>query len=137
MNFRKIEATIIIVIIGVVGAAFALTESAVNQKAKTENLQTQEKTTQQSQVLRLVPGSQVIYKGQEGKSALEILKANHRVETKDFSGVGEFVAAIDGVEPQTTHFWSFYVNGSQAQVGASAYLTKDSDTIEWKLEEIK
>jgi hypothetical protein len=80
---------------------------------------------------------QISYQGQEGKNALELLKQKYPVEVKSFSGVGEFVDAINGVKPDEKHFWSFYVNGAQSNTGASTYITKSSDVIEWKLEEIK
>ncbi len=79
----------------------------------------------------------VKYNGQDGKNALEILKATHKVSTKTFDGVGEYVESINDVVPDKTHFFSFYVNGEQAQVGADQYVTKSSDKIEWRLEEIK
>lgn len=79
----------------------------------------------------------VSYIGIEGKTALELLKANHRVETKNYAGLGEFVTGIDGKMADHKHFWAFYANGKMAQEGAGAYLTRDGEFIEWKLEEIK
>lgn len=72
----------------------------------------------------------VTYAGQAGKNALELLQTNHQV---DVSAQG-FVNAIDGVKPGDHQYWSFYVNGKQADVGAKDYQTKTSDAIEWKLE---
>jgi len=77
------------------------------------------------------------YAGVEGKTALELLEARYQVEGKDFPGVGKFVIAINGITPDQNHFWALYVNGTQATVGASKYMTKNSDVIEWRLEEIK
>ncbi len=34
-------------------------------------------------------------------------------------------------------FWSFYVNGKQAETGAGSYILKNNDTIEWKIEAYK
>lgn len=79
----------------------------------------------------------VSYRGQEGKNALDLLKASHKVDVKTYSGLGEFVDGIDGVKSDTQHFWSFYVNGKQATVGAGSYTTKTSELIEWKFEKIK
>lgn len=72
----------------------------------------------------------VSYAGQTGKNALELLQSKHQV---DVSSQG-FVNAIDGVKPGDHEYWSFYVNGKQADVGAKDYQTKTSDTIAWKLE---
>jgi hypothetical protein len=79
-----------------------------------------------------------VYQGLEGVDALTLLKQMHKVETKDFGkDLGEFVESIEGVKPGKDEFWSFYVNGKQAQVGASSYVTKKGDVIEWRLEKIQ
>lgn len=79
----------------------------------------------------------VSYRGQDGKNALALLKAGHKVDVKVYSGIGEFVDGIDGLKSDAQHFWSFYVNGKQATVGASSYTTKTTELIEWKFERIK
>jgi len=84
---------------------------------------------------KVVANCQVSYSGIEGKNALEILKASHQVETQKFS-FGELVDSIDGVKAPSTHFWAFYVNDKQAEVGAGDFVTKDTDSITWKLEPI-
>lgn len=91
----------------------------------------------QNEVPASAPAQYVSYKGQDGKNALDLLKASHKVEVKVYSGIGEFVDAIDGLKSDTKHFWSFYVNGKQSTVGAGSYTTKTTDTIEWKFEQIK
>jgi hypothetical protein len=80
--------------------------------------------------------TEVIYKGQEGKNAMELLKASHQVETTHYD-FGDMVNAIDGVKPDAEHFWSFYINGQAATVGADAYQSKSSDTITWKLDKLQ
>lgn len=80
----------------------------------------------------------VKYEGETGRTALEILKERYTVETKEFSGIGEYVTSINGKkEDAGKNFWAFYVNGKQSQVGASQYPTKTGEVIEWKLELIK
>lgn len=78
----------------------------------------------------------ISYKGVEGKDALTLLKSNYQVETKSYD-FGEMVESINGVKPDSKHFWSFYVNGQMSQVGAGSYQTKTSDTLEWKLDSIE
>lgn len=74
----------------------------------------------------------------ENKTALDLLKSGHQVETKTFSGVGEYVTSINGKKENAgKNFWALYVNGQQSQVGASDYKPKNGDKIVWKLEEIK
>ncbi len=72
----------------------------------------------------------------ENKTALDLLKSGHKVETKSFSGIGEFVESINNKKPESDEFWAFYVNGKQAQVGAGDYKPVNGDSIEWKLEKI-
>jgi len=75
--------------------------------------------------------------GQDNKTALEILKASHKVGTKSFGELGEFIEEIDGIKPDAKHFWAFYINNESSNVGAGQYTSKASDIIEFKLEEIK
>lgn len=78
--------------------------------------------------------SSITYSGQQGKTALELLAAHHKVETQTLSGT-VFVQSIDGVAaPDTKHFWAYFVNGTQATVSPAVYVTKDGDAIEWKIE---
>jgi hypothetical protein len=78
------------------------------------------------------------YEIKEGTTALELLKSTHTVETKEFVGIGAYVTSVNGNKETTgKNFWALYVNGKQSQVGASEYIVKNGDKIEWKLEEIK
>lgn len=73
----------------------------------------------------------------QGMYALALLKMTHKVETKDYGGMGEFVESIDGIRPDGKHFWEFFVNGKSSNVGASSYILKNGDKIEWELSVIK
>ena len=83
-----------------------------------------------------VKSDYVKYCGQEGKNAFELLTAATAVEFKSYD-FGVFVESINGVKPDTQHFWKLYVNGAESQVGADQAQTKNGDLIEWKLEEVK
>jgi outer membrane lipopolysaccharide assembly protein LptE/RlpB len=72
----------------------------------------------------------ISYAGQAGKTALELLRANHQV-TASAQG---FVTAIDGQTAGNHQFWAFYVNGKSADQGAADYVCKDTDQISWRLE---
>lgn len=76
------------------------------------------------------------YEGVEGKDALTLLKETHQVETQT-SSFGEFVVSINGVTPNDSQFWGFYVNDQLADVGAGSYITKTGDVITWKLDAIQ
>lgn len=113
----------------VVIGAVLIGVSVANDNAKQD---TQVVQTQQEKKTEVIS-----YQGQEGKTALAILKSSYNVETKTFDGIGEMVTGINGVAPDSKHFWAFYVNGKQAEVGAGQYQTKSGDKISWKLEKIQ
>ena len=80
----------------------------------------------------LVDGNVFEYRGRAGVDALTLLKEKTKME-EDEAGM---VVSIDGVaaNPEKREFWGFYVNGEMAQVGAADYQTKDSDVIDWRIE---
>lgn len=119
---KKIEIFVIVTIIAIIGIVYAFTRPV------------QAPTT--SQTAQQVPTSTVTYQGQEGKNALDLLNASHRVDSKHYS-FGDMVTGIDGVSPDANHFWAMYVNDQFSQVGASAYVTKSTDTIKWQVDEVK
>lgn len=130
MTAKKLEIFIIVAIIAIFGIIYALIRPPVVME---QNSGLTGITADQNQAAETT----VTYRGVEGKTALELLRSLHSTETQEFSGLGEFVTSIDGVSPASNQFWAFYVDGAQAQVGASDYVTKDGEKIEWKLEEIK
>lgn len=71
----------------------------------------------------------VSYAGVDGKNAFDLLKETHGV--KDENG---FVTSIDGQPNAAPKYWTLYVNGVLATVGAKDLVTKSTDTITWKLE---
>jgi predicted small lipoprotein YifL len=74
----------------------------------------------------------IAYEGEDGKTALEILKARARIRTSA-SQMGELVEEINGVNNGNGYYLIYYVNGAKANVGAGNYITKSGDKIEWKL----
>ncbi len=134
--FKRLETIFIVVVILILAVAYAFLNSQEIPPLPAEN----DQDASQSELMeetQQVPVSEISYQGEAGKTAMELLKTNFRVETQSFGDLGEFVKSINGVEPDNSHFWSLYVNGQQAQVGASAYVTASNDKLEWKLEEIK
>jgi hypothetical protein len=135
MTARRVEIFIIVVIIAVIGVVYALTRTPVLAPA-TDQSQVNQNQNQGIAVGEPNPSAPIEYKGQDGKNALDLLKASHRVDVKSYS-FGDMVTGIDGISPDANHFWAMYVNGQMSQVGASQYVTKNGESIEWKLEEIK
>jgi hypothetical protein len=76
--------------------------------------------------------TQISYDGQNGVNAFTLLKKYATVQAKHYS-FGYFVTAINGVAGNGPKYWTFIVNGREASVGASSYITKSSDKISWKL----
>ena len=124
LKAKRLEVFIIVVIIAVVGVIYAFTRTA---KAPVTTSQQQASATQQAN------GQYVTYQGMDGRSALELLAVFHKVDTKQTS-FGPMIVGIDGVEPDSSHYWAFYVNGKLADVGADQYVTDNGDKIEWKVE---
>lgn len=105
----------------------SLLMSACAQRAsvKTPAAASSDKTAREE---RLV----IAYEGEDGKTALELLKARARVRTAT-SQLGELVVEINGVSSGDGHNLIYYVNGSMAMTGAGNYVTKNGEKIEWKL----
>lgn len=75
------------------------------------------------------------YNGQKGVDALTLLKKHAMVQTKHYS-FGDLVTSINGSQGNGPEYWTFYVNGRQANVGAGSYITKSTDKLEWKLQQL-
>ena len=76
-------------------------------------------------------------KVKDGATAFDLLNNTHQVTAKDYgAGMGKMVLSIDGIAPDSQHFWEFFINGKPSNVGASSYALKDGDAIEWKLSAI-
>ena len=74
------------------------------------------------------------YAGKDGKTALALLKEKYpKTSTKTAEGLGEYVTGINCRDAGAKEYWEFFVNGTSSDVGASAYTTKSTDTLEWKL----
>ncbi|MBI4426790.1 MAG: DUF4430 domain-containing protein [Candidatus Kerfeldbacteria bacterium] len=69
----------------------------------------------------------ISYQGQDGKTVLELLQENHEVVESN-----GFVQGIDGRVGSSTAYWLWYANGQEGQVGAKDYVTKSTETIEWR-----
>ncbi len=73
----------------------------------------------------------------EEKTVFELLKKvakenNLELSFKEYSGLGVFIESIDVIRNSQELFWQFWVNSQYARVGASQYLLKNGDSVEWK-----
>ncbi len=136
---RKFEIFVVVAIIALIGIVYAFKQKPVlAPTANNQNIAQNDNSNATADVTvpeQQVPSSVISYQGQEGKNALELLLAAHRVDVKHYS-FGDLVTGIDGITPDAQHFWAMYVNGQFSQVGASAYATKSSDTIKWQIDTV-
>ena len=77
----------------------------------------------------------VTFTGQKDKTVLEQLQAEaDSVDIKE-SSYGPYVDSINGVVGGTDgKYWTFYVDGQMANIGAAEYKTKGGEKVEWKFE---
>jgi hypothetical protein len=147
---KRLEVFVLVVIIAVIGIIYAFRQKSALAPT-TQTTQTTQTSDQQTQTTpsgslsintgeappptQLVPSATIQYSGVDGKNALTLLQVGHRVDVKHYS-FGDMVTGIDGVTPDSNHFWAMYVNGQFSQVGASSYITKNSDTIKWEIDAV-
>lgn len=116
---NKLAATAALVLI--VGAGVGIWSHGVNPYHVQTVTNAQHQTTQ------------ISYQGENGQNALVLLERHADVQVKHYS-FGDMVTSINGTPGNGPKYWIFYVNGQEASVGAGSYITKNSDTISWKLQ---
>lgn len=129
--FKK-RKNLLILILGIVivtlGFNLSLGSYLSTQKSnKVLNLlPTQAKVSQDKSLDRFT------YKGKEGVDALSLLKEKTKIE-QNSTGL---VTSINGKKSneRDREYWAFYVNEELSEVGPKNYITKSTDSIEWKLE---
>lgn len=136
-HYDYAKSAFLATVIAIVLLGFSIFSAVKLQSDVTQinDLQRQVSSLQASAEQTNIRENGVSYRGVNGQTALAILKQNYKVTTKTYSGMGEFVTAINGVSPSDSQYWAFYVNGKLAEVGAGSYTTKTGDKIEWKLAE--
>lgn len=81
--------------------------------------------------------TEITYLAQPGMTSLEQLKAEAKDVVTQESEYGELVDSIEGHKGGANgNYWSFYVNGEMAQVGAGSYIQQEGDWIEWKFQKL-
>ena len=109
-----------LIVIGIIGTAFYYLQPT--------------KTAQSEQKVQVeTVNKDITYKGSDGETALALLEKNAKIVTSG-SGDMAFVATINGVTADpNSEYWQFSVDGKSASVGAGSYVTKNAETISWKL----
>jgi hypothetical protein len=74
---------------------------------------------------------------QENSTAFDLLNRFVPIDYTDYPGAGVFINRIGNISNSNDKYWMFYVNGSLASVGLSAYLINQSVAIEMRYEKPK
>lgn len=62
-----------------------------------------------------------------------IQKTDLKIETENFPPIGKMIVSINGFKNgEGGKYWQFWINGKYAQIGASAYILKPEDSVEWR-----
>jgi len=139
---KKIEIFAIVVVIALVGIIYAFKQSPVLAPSSNDSTPAQENslnaslTVATNELDQPAPETSIVYQGEDGRNAMDLLRANHQVTVKSYD-FGDFVTSINGITPDSNQFWSMYVNGEMSQVGAADYETKSTDTIKWQIDLVK
>jgi len=89
-----------------------------------------------SMELSINDGQSVSYQAQNGQNALDILKKDHQIETKQYD-FGQSIESVDGVKARVNNkYWIYYINTVSATGAADKYLVKSGDKILWKYENL-
>ncbi len=124
--------------LGVIGFGYIGMQDMESNSSNGASESSQQEAAESSAVTFSEDGNTVSYNAIVDETALETLKAYTEVKTKDSGKLGEMVTEINGVPAEDgKNFWAFYVDGKQADKGASTYEVKDGEKIEWRLEDIK
>jgi hypothetical protein len=67
-------------------------------------------------------------------SVLDLLSRYATLDYTDYLGAGAFINSINNVSNSEDSYWMFYVNGTLADVGVSAYLINQSIAVEMRYE---
>lgn len=78
----------------------------------------------------------VEYAATKSESVEALLNREAQVEFTDFGEAGKFVASINGIKGNDTHFWSFSINGKTSDVGVSQAMVIPGDSVTFTYEKI-
>ncbi len=71
-----------------------------------------------------------VFKGEEGKSAFDLLQEEHEVDFIE-SRAGVFVNAVDSFEVTSKVGWMYSVNDTMGKIASDKYITTSSDIVKW------
>ncbi len=117
---NSVALVVVIVVLGLLGIG-------AGELAKRNPISADSNSTSQNKV------APIAYDGQDSKNVLELLKANHEVQSVD-SSYGTYVQAIDGINSTESSVWLYYINDEPGLEAADKAVTKTGDKVEWRYE---
>lgn len=82
--------------------------------------------------------TEITYTAKAGITSLQQLQNEAENVVIKSSQYGRYVDAIEGHRGGTDgQYWSFYIDGALAQVGADAYTQKGGEKITWKFQKLQ
>ncbi len=122
---------IVIIALGIGGYAMNRAESA--PASTTANTSVSAVEAQQATIR--VSGQNYPVTISTDMTVLAALKATAglTIETKTFTGIGDYVSAINGVSEGDGKYWLYSINGQEATEGVGMAKIKAGDTIEFNL----
>lgn len=134
MNQSKTRILSVLIVAAILGLG-----SWAAYDSQTSNPQSQTNPTSNTEAKTPELGrTEITYAATPGITSLEQLKLEVEdvivIENSEF---GDYVDSIEGHKGGTEgKYWSFYVNGEMAQVGASTYIQEEGDQILWKFQKL-
>lgn len=108
------------------------------QEQSAATTQTQEQSVATTQADNSTqPKDQISYIATSGSSALAQLESQNDTVVVVESDLGSYVDSINGLKGGADgKYWSFYVDGEMASVGAGQFMPKGGEKIEWKFQKL-
>lgn len=130
INLSRVLAILAALVILVIGLVFA-----VNYLQQTSNESDQATETNQS--VTAEPAENIEFTASPEGSVLDQLQAINSDVVVVESEEGSYVDSINGLAGGTDgKYWSLYVDGEMATVGAADYMPKGGEVIEWKFQRL-
>lgn len=136
MASKKLKVSLVIACLVILGSAGAL--FFVDTKVPTDNTVVSNTVLTARLIVDFGAGEIKNFEFEPNGENLFVLTKNKLSEGdidvayKTYKGLGELMTRIGDKESGGGKYWQYWVNGNYAQVGASSYVPKTGDIIEWK-----
>ena len=132
-NHKKTITTVIIACLVLFAGTSAGMLLAVDHSTKPDHTKTAAAEKQQPAAVQTA--TTIRFTGLAGKTVLEQLRQTAGDVTVKDSSYGPYVEAINGLKGGTDNkYWTYYVNGQMANIGAGEYTTTGGEEVVWKFE---